>query len=507
MRTLRLILGDQITPGISSLRDLDRANDIVLMAEVRAEASYVPHHKQKLVLIFSAMRHFAEALRKEHINLVYVDYLNPENSGSLAGEVRRIAKQNNIGKLIVTEPGEWRVLQELKNLKSEAEITLEIREDDRFFAPHSRFEKWAAGRKSLRMEYFYREMRRETGILMDDGAPAGGEWNFDAENRKTLPRNIQLPDRLRFPPDAITREVMQMVVEQFPENFGDLANFGWATTRRDALLALDEFVSQILPAFGDYQDAMRTGAPFIYHSLLSPYLNIGLLTPREVCDKAERAYRDSNAPINAVEGFIRQILGWREYVRGIYWHKMPDYADNNFFGAIRPLPSFYWTGKTDMRCISEVVEQTRSHAYSHHIQRLMITGNFALLAGVSPKEASDWYLAVYADAFEWVELPNTSGMSLFADGGLLASKPYAASGAYINRMSNFCSECRYEVKEKSGERACPFNYLYWAFLIRNESKLSSNPRMRMPYRTLSKWSDEAKERLIDDAQRFLSRKE
>ena len=507
MRTLRLILDDQLTPDISSLRDLDTANDIVLMAEVRAEASYVPHHKQKLVLIFSAMRHFAEALRKEHINLEYVDYLSPENSGSLVSEVRRIAKQNDIGKLIVTEPGEWRVLQELRSLESEAEVLLEIREDDRFFAPHSRFEQWAAGRKSLRMEYFYREMRRETGILMDDDAPAGGEWNFDVENRKALPKNIQLPERLRFPPDNITREVMQMVEMQFPKNFGDLASFGWATTRRDALIALDEFVSKILPAFGDYQDAMRAGAPFIYHSLLSPYLNIGLLTPREVCARAEKAYRDGTAPINAVEGFIRQILGWREYVRGIYWHKMPDYADNNFLGAIRPLPSFYWTGKTDMQCISEVVEQTRSHAYSHHIQRLMITGNFALLTGISPKEVSDWYLAVYADAFEWVELPNTSGMSLFADGGLLASKPYAASGAYINRMSNFCSKCRYKVKEKSGETACPFNYLYWAFLVRNESKLSSNPRMRMPYRMLDKWSDEEKERLIDDAQRFLSRME
>lgn len=504
---MRLILGDQLTREISSLRDLDIAEDIVLMAEVPAEESYAPHHKQKLVLIFSAMRHFAESLRKEGVNLAYVDYLTPENSGSLIGEVRRIAEQLNVERVVLTEPREWRVLQELRRLESETEILLEIREDDRFFASHSRFEKWAEGRKSLRMEYFYRELRRDTGILMDDGAPVGGEWNFDAENRKALPRNMQLPERVRFPPDNITLEVMEIVESQFPDNFGDLTSFGWATTRHDALIVLDEFISDVLPSFGDYQDAMRTGAPFIYHYLLSPYLNIGLLTPREVCDKAEMAYRDGNAPINAVEGFIRQILGWREYVRGIYWHKMPDYADNNFFGAIRPLPSFYWTGKTDMRCVSEVVEQTRSHAYSHHIQRLMITGNFALLAGVSPKEASDWYLAVYADAFEWVELPNTSGMSQFADGGLLASKPYAASGAYINRMSNFCSECRYEVKEKSGERACPFNYLYWAFLIRNESKLSSTPRMRMPYRTLSKWSDEAKKRLIDDAQRFLSRTE
>lgn len=505
MRTLRLILGDQLTREISSLKDLDPANDIVLMAEVRAEASYVPHHKQKLVLVFSAMRHFAEALRREHIHLEYVEYLSPENTGSLASEVRRLVRQNNIDKLIVTEPGEWRVLNELRSLGTQAEVLLEIREDDRFFASHSRFEQWAKDRKSLRMEYFYRELRRETGILMDADAPAGGEWNFDVENRKTLPKTIQLPERLRFTPDKITLEVKQMVEEQFPENFGDLASFGWATTRDDALIALDEFVGTILPAFGDYQDAMRAGAPFIYHSLLSPYLNIGLLTPREVCDKAEKAYRDGAAPINAVEGFIRQVLGWREFVRGIYWQKMPDYADNNFLGAIRPLPSFYWTGKTDMRCLSEVVEQTRTHAYSHHIQRLMITGNFALLAGISPQEVSDWYLAVYADAFEWVELPNTSGMSLFADGGLLASKPYAASGAYINRMSNFCSECRFKVHEKTGETACPFNYLYWAFLIRNESKLSGNARMRMPYNTLSKWSAEQKNLCVKEAESFLSR--
>lgn len=507
MKTLRLILGDQLTREISSLRDLDIAEDIVLMAEVRAEASYAPHHKQKLVLIFSAMRHFAESLRKEGVNLTYVDYLTPENSGSLIGEVRRIAEQLNVERVVLTEPGEWRVLQELRSLESETEILLEIREDDRFFASHSRFEKWAEGRKSLRMEYFYRELRRETGILMDDGTPAGGDWNFDAENRKALPRNMQLPERVRFPPDNITREVMEMVESQFPDNFGDLTSFGWATTRHDTLIVLNEFISDVLPSFGDYQDAMRAGAPFIFHSLLSPYLNIGLLTPCEVCEKAEEAYREGAAPINAVEGFIRQILGWREFVRGIYWHTMPDYAENNFLDAHRPLPSFYWTGNTDMKCISEVVDQTRSHAYSHHIQRLMVTGNFALLAGLSPREVSDWYLAVYADAFDWVELPNTSGMSLFADGGLLASKPYAASGAYISRMSNFCSECRYKVKERTGETACPFNYLYWAFLIKNETKLSENPRMRMPYRTLDKWSAAEKKRLLENAQRFLSQLE
>ncbi|MBI1262020.1 MAG: cryptochrome/photolyase family protein [Rhizobiales bacterium] len=505
MGTLRLVLGDQLTREISALQDIDISADIVLLAEVRTEASYVPHHKQKIVMIFSAMRHFADMLQEEGINIHYTDYLDPENTGSLIAEIGRIAKHHKFDRLVVTEPGEWRVLDELRRVETEAGIAVEIREDDRYFATHARFGKWLQGRKSLRMEYFYREMRRETGILMDGDKPAGGEWNFDADNRKALAKSAILPERLRFAPDTITCDVMEMVATEFPENFGDLTDFGWATTRRDALMALDQFIEEILPHFGDFQDAMRAGAPFIYHSLLSPYLNIGLLTPTEICDRAEKAYLESAAPINAVEGFIRQILGWREYVRGIYWHKMPDYADSNFLGAHRPLPSLYWTGKTDMRCMSEVVEQTRAYAYSHHIQRLMVTGNFALLAGISPRDVSDWYLAVYADAFEWVELPNTIGMALFADGGILASKPYAASGAYINRMSNFCAECHYKVKEKSGEDACPFNYLYWAFLIRNEQHLARNPRMRMPYRTLEKWSVKQKQTCMDEAERFLSR--
>ena len=372
-----------------------------------------------------------------------------------------------------------------------------------FFASKRRFARWAKGRKSYRMEHFYREMRRETGVLMEGDKPAGGRWNFDTENRKRLPARQTPPRRRRFKPDAVTSRVLSLVGARFSDHFGELKPFAWPVTRAEALLALKDFIDKGLPRFGDYQDAMKAGEPFLYHSLLSPALNAGLLTPREVCVGAEAAYRAGRAPLNAVEGFVRQILGWREYIRGIYWHLMPGYARTNALDAKRPLPEFYWSGKTSMRCLAQAVEHTARHAYSHHIQRLMVTGNFALLAGVRPEEIEKWYLAVYADAYEWVELPNTHGMAMFADGGLLASKPYAASGAYIDRMSDYCSSCSYDVRLKTGPRACPFNYLYWAFLLRNQRKLSRNPRMSMPYRTLALWTPERKAEVAREARRFL----
>jgi deoxyribodipyrimidine photolyase-related protein len=296
---------------------------------------------------------------------------------------------------------------------------------------------------------------------------------------------------------------MELVEARFPDHFGDLEGFAWPVTRRQALEALGDFLEHGLPSFGDYQDAMKEGAPFLYHSLLSPALNLGLLSPREVCAAAEEAWRRGRAPLNAVEGFVRQVLGWREYVRGVYWTLMPDYAESNALGATRPLPGFYWTGDTPMRCLAEAVGATRRHAYSHHIQRLMLTGNFALLAGIAPREIERWYLAVYADAVEWVEIPNTLGMAVFADGGRMASKPYAASGAYIDRMSDFCRSCAFDVKRKLGSRACPFNYLYWAFLIRNRSRLEKNPRMAMPYRNLARWTRDRQQEYVDQADQFL----
>jgi deoxyribodipyrimidine photolyase-related protein len=314
---------------------------------------------------------------------------------------------------------------------------------------------------------------------------------------------LGLPERLGFAPDALTREVLDLVEARFGDHFGDLEPFGYAVTAAQAKEALEAFITDCLPAFGDYQDAMAAGEPWLFHSVLSMYLNIGLLDPREAIARAEAAYRAGDAPLNAVEGFIRQILGWREYIRGLYWREMPGYAATNALAAHRPLPTFYWTGETDMACLRDVIMTTKRHAYAHHIQRLMVTGLFALLAGIDPRAVNEWYLIVYADAYEWVELPNVQGMALFADGGLLASKPYAASGKYIQRMSNYCAGCAYSVKETTGPRACPFNTLYWAFLIRHRERLSGNRRMAMIYRNLERVSQSRQDEIVASAEAFL----
>ena len=502
MTTLRFVLGDQLTRDGAALRDI-AAGDVVLMVEAADETTYVKHHKQKIAFILSAMRHFAEELRADGLVVDYVRLDAPGNSGSFTGELQRAVKRHAATRVIVTEPGEWRVLAQMKTWQATLGIPVDILDDDRFFASTARFTAWAKDRKSLRMEFFYREMRRETDLLMQGDEPAGGQWNFDSDNRKRLPKTVSLPQRFGYAPDAITQEVLALVGHRFADHFGDLDPFDWAVTRADALQSLQDFLDHALPNFGDYQDAMATGEPFVFHSLISPYLNAGLLTPREICIAAEREYRETRAPLNAVEGFIRQILGWREYIRGVYWLKMPDYAQTNALNATRALPWLYWSGETDMHCMKEAIGQTRRTAYSHHIQRLMVTGNFALLAGIAPKQIAEWYLVVYADAYEWVELPNVQGMSQFADGGLLASKPYASSGAYIDRMSDFCKPCVYDVKQKTGPTACPFNYLYWAFLIRNAKTLRGNPRMAMPYRTLDGWDAPRKAAIAAEAERFL----
>jgi deoxyribodipyrimidine photolyase-related protein len=498
MTALRLIMGEQLTRQLSSLTGL-AAGDIVLMAEVHDEATYVKHHKQKIAFLFSAMRHFAAELKAEGIAVDYVKLDDPANTHSFTGELARAVARHEPSEVIVTEPGEWRVEEMMQGWGERLGLPVFIRDDSRFICTRNEFARWAGGRKQYRMEFFYREMRRKTGLLMEGDEPRGGQWNYDAENRKKLPQGVVPPARLRFAPDAITREVIDLVGTRFATHFGDLEPFGWAVTREDALQALSHFVQDCLENFGDYQDAMKTAQDFLYHSVISPYLNCGLLTPREVCDAAVAA----DAPLNAVEGFIRQIIGWREYVRGLYWLRMREYADTNYLNAERPLPALYWTSETDMHCMAEAIRSTKQNAYAHHIQRLMVTGNFALLAGLKPAQVEEWYLVVYADAYEWVELPNVHGMILFADGGVLASKPYAASGAYINRMSDYCAGCRYKVAEKSGPDACPFNYLYWDFLIRNERHLKNNPRMAMPYRTLAKMAPERKAEIKSDAKSFL----
>ena len=500
MTTLRIVLGDQLTRGLSSLRD-HASGDIVLMMEVAEEATYVKHHKQKLVLIFAAMRHFADALRGDGLVVDYVRLDDPANTGSFTSEVTRAIARHKPSRIVVTEPGEWRVMQMMKGWGAE------ILGDDRFFATPASFAAWAANRKQLRMEFFYRDMRRLSGLLMEGDEPAGGQWNFDHDNRKSLPKGVTPPKRRRFAPDAITREVMAMVGERFPDHFGDLEPFGWAVTRADALEALDHFIAACLPNFGDYQDAMKQGDAFLYHSVISPYLNIGLLTPREICEAAEQAWRRGEAPLNAVEGFIRQIIGWREYVRGIYWREGPHYVESNHLDARRPLPDFYWTGATDLNCLAQALRQTLDHGYAHHIQRLMITGNFALIAGIDPHALHQWYLAIYVDAFEWVEAPNTIGMSQFADGGLLGSKPYAAGGAYVNQMSDYCRDCRYDVKQRTGPQACPLNALYWDFLVRNRETIGGNPRLAMPYRSWDRFDAATQNKIRDSASAFLAKLE
>ena len=503
MAALRFILGDQLTREIPTLQGLDRADDTVLMVEVADETTYVPHHKQKIVLVLSAMRHFAESLRAEGLKVDYVELDDPDNTGSFTGELERALGRHLPDEVVVTEPGEWRVMDMVDGWRSRLNTPVRLKPDDRFYCSTVEFGRWAEGRTSFRMETFYHAMRERTGLLMRDGKPDGGRWNFDHENRKPWPRDLTPPQRLRFEPDQTTRAVMDLVGRRFRKHFGDLEPFGWGTTRSEALQALDAFVADALPAFGDFQDAMRAGEPFLYHATLSPYLNAGLLGAREVVDRAVAAYDAGKAPLNAVEGFVRQILGWREFIRGVYWLKMPEYRDTNALRAERPLPAFYWTADTEMNCLRQAILDTKHQAYAHHINRLMITGNFALLAGIRPAEIEEWYLVVYADAYEWVELPNVHGMAIFADGGLMSSKPYAAGGAYIERMSDYCAGCRFSPKIKDGPHACPITRLYWAFLIRNASTLGANPRLGMPYRTLAKWSPERKAETVADADAFL----
>ncbi len=501
MPRLILVLGDQLTPGLAALRQADPSRDVVVMAEVMTEGSYVPHHPQKIALVLAAMRKFAAALAADGWRVAYTRLDDAGNTQSIGGELLRRAAEVGAAEVIATRPGEWRLIHALEA------VPLHVTQlpDDRFICSEGEFGAWAAERKQLRMEYFYRDMRRKTGLLMDGDKPAGGQWNFDHDNRKAATPDLFRPRPPRFAPDADTERVLDLVAATFPSNFGALRPFCWATDRAGALIALDHFITHALPTFGDEQDAMLRDDPVLSHSLLSPYLNLGLLQPLEVCQRAEAEWVAGRAPINAVEGFIRQIIGWREFMRGIYFHEGPGYTARNALQATADLPPLYWGAPTKMACLSHAVGQTRDLAYAHHIQRLMVTGNFALLAGVDPAYVHEWYLAVYIDAFEWVEAPNTVGMSQFADGGVVGSKPYVSSGAYIDRMSDYCGSCAYSVKEKTGETACPFNVLYWHFLIRHRARFAGNPRMAQMYRTFDKMDAAHCDRVLADAEVFLAR--
>lgn len=500
MSTLRLVLADQLSPSLASLQGLDKEHDTVMLCEVMEEATYVPHHPKKIAFLLSAMRHFASDLQAQGVAVRYVKLDDTANTGCFTGEVQRAVQDLKCSRLIITEPGEYRVLEMMKGWQKDLGIPVDIKPDSRFLATRSEFATWAKGKKQLRMEFFYRDMRKHYSILMEpDGKPAGGEWNYDKQNRKPPKAGMTSPQRISHKKSTVTKDVLALVKGRFSHHFGTLEPFHYAVTREQGLIELEHFIAHLLPSFGDYQDAMVAGEPYLYHSLISSYLNAGLLLPLEICQKAEAAYRAGHAPLNAVEGFIRQILGWREYIRGIYWHFMPDYGARNSLNAVRPLPDFYWTADTGMFCVAEAIRHTRDHAYSHHIQRLMITGNFALLAGLDVKAVQEWYLAVYSDAYEWVEMPNTLGMSLFGDGGVVASKPYAASGKYIHRMSNYCERCRYDPDEMTGENACPFNALYWDFLVRHDTIFRGNQRMPYAFSTWDKFPPEKQKAIRDKA--------
>ncbi|MBY6192421.1 cryptochrome/photolyase family protein [Marinobacter hydrocarbonoclasticus] len=496
MANLILILGDQLSHRLSALEGADKDNDLVVMAEVHSEASYTNHHKKKLVFIFSAMRHFADALAEDGWRVHYQRY-HPDNPAqSIEQVIAELVRECQPERVITTECGEWRLHEQISRWHKTLGIPVEIRPDTRFVCNIDEFARWAEGRKQLRMEFFYREMRKKTGLLMtSEGQPEGGQWNFDTDNRKKWAGKPPAPAPFREEPDAITTEVIELVNEYFSEHFGTTGNFHYAVTAEQAQGALAHFIDFALPCFGDYQDAMSDNEDWLFHSILSPYLNTGLLDPMEVCEEAVRAWHAGRAPLNAVEGFVRQIIGWREFVRGIYWLLMPGYARENRLGNSRELPWFYWTADTKMRCMHKAIDATARNAYAHHIQRLMVTGNFALLAGVKPEAICDWYLAVYIDAFDWVELPNTLGMVMHADGGYLGSKPYAASGKYIQRMSDHCQNCHYRVQDATGDRACPFNSLYWHFIDRHREDFANNPRMTMMYRNWDKQKPERREAL------------
>lgn len=487
--TMLAVLGDQLSMELPAFAALDRAADAVLMMEVKQESEHAPSHVQRTVLFFSAMRHFAMEAAARGYRVRYVTLDDAGNTQSLTGEVARAAVALRPGRVVVTQPGEYRVEAMLGAWGKSAGVEVEVFEDTSFLTSGAQFAAWARGRRSLTMEYFYREQRRRLGVLVrPDGTPEGGDWNFDAENRESFRSAPGAPVPRRFEPDAVTRGVMEMVRRELPRLPGRMERFGWAVTAADAAAAMDDFVGTRLAGFGPCEDAMWTGEPWLYHAQMSPAMNLKLISPRAMLDRVIGAWERGGAPLQSVEGFVRQIIGWREFIRGVYWYEGAGYAERNGLGHTGNLPEFYWTGRTDMNCLRHSVDQVLEHAYGHHIQRLMVTGNFALIAGVHPKKVSDWYLGMFADGVDWVTLPNTLGMSQHADGGVVGTKPYAASANYIGKMSNYCKGCRYDAKKRTGEDACPFNTLYWDFLLRHRERFGANQRMAMVMKNVQRLS-------------------
>lgn len=487
MRNLVIVFGDQLNAESSAFDGFERTQDAALMMEVQEEATYVPQHKLRLIHFFSAMRHFRDELRARGREVYYTALEDHGNGGDFAAEIPRRLEALRPEAVIATQPGDYRVEQLLRESVRSADCRLEIRADRHFLCRPEEFVSFAEDRHRLLLETFYRRMRRRHDVLVHGDAPIGGRWNYDKDNRESFgrhgPGDIAAPF---FPCDAITREVATMIGQRFPNHPARLDTFDYPVTREQARAALADFVTNRLPNFGRFQDAMATGHPYLYHSRLSCVLNLHLLDPREAIEAVVAAFHAGRASINSTEGFVRQILGWREYVRGVYWWKMPDYAEMNALDAQLPMPAFMWTAETEMNCVRQSVSQLIEHAYAHHIQRLMVLAQLAMLLGVHPYDVHRWHLSMFIDAIDWVSLPNTLGMSQFGDGGIVGTKPYAASGNYINRMSDYCEDCRFDPKRASGDRACPFTTLYWDFLARNQRRIRGSRQMMFQIKNLAR---------------------
>lgn len=509
MRTLRLVLGDQLNYTHSLVKTPDDSVIWVLM-ELRQETDYVHHHVQKVIGFFAAMYNYARFLEKKGHRVIHLKINDPHNTGNLTENLSQLMERHTISRFDYFLPDEYRLDVQLKNFSSELSIPVRVFDTEHFLTERDELSRFFEGKKEYLMESFYRMMRKKYGILMDmAGKPVGGKWNYDHENRKKWNARNPLPQPFLLAHDFsdILREIQQADVETIGQV--DASSFFWPVSRKESLCLLHDFVERMLPHFGTYQDAMVLNGWSLFHSRISFSLNTKMLHPKEVIDAVEHAYHEGNGRISLpqAEGFIRQVLGWREYMRGIYWAQMPGYAQLNFFGHGRKLPSWFWTGETNMRCLQQAVSQSLEKAYAHHIQRLMVTGSFALMAGIHPDELDRWYLGIYMDAIEWVEITNTRGMSQFADGGIVGTKPYCGSANYMHKMSNYCSNCKYDKDKRHGEDACPLNSLYWDFYLRHRDKLEKNPRIGMMYVLLDKMAPAEKEAIVAQAGEYLNRLE
>jgi deoxyribodipyrimidine photolyase-related protein len=503
-KTLRLILGDQLNSNHSWYKTIDDTVFYVMM-EIRSETDYAKHHIQKVVGIFAAMQLFSDSLKKNNHQVIYI-YLNDQtNLQSFEKNIQNLISKYHFTHFEYQLPDEYRVDSHLKSLCQSISITSSVVDSEHFFIHRNELGNFFEGKKTYLMESFYRAMRKKHCVLMEGDKPVTGQWNYDGDNRKKLPKSHKPIPPLVFENDVskISEEITKSSIETIG-NIDD-KNFVWPINRKQSLELLDFFATECLSLFGSYQDAMTPNEWSLYHARISFSMNVKMISPQEVINRAidEWKKRPEEIEYNQLEGFVRQIIGWREYMRGIYWAKMPKFATMNFFNNQKKLPNWFWTGNTKMNCLKDAIKQSLDYAYAHHIQRLMITGNFALLAGVHPDEIDAWYLGIYIDAFEWVEVTNTRGMSQFADGGIVGTKPYVSSASYIDKMSNYCGSCFYKKALKTGDKSCPFNSLYWNFYDKNEDKLGENPRIGMMYNVWRKMKPEDKTAMLLQADYYL----